>query len=212
MMVMQQTLITGERMPIRLGDAPVGTVVRPPRAAYLTANALCMEYKHKYVITGKQGAGSGPASLKSSGEFTWLARKGDSLPEEMDANFMLTGKRVLGIYQVRDGEFFLTDEDEAPPPLAPKLGALPEGQKRTRGGDHYSFEFDDPDITLDDLPRQAQVVARILKDTGKSEFSADEVRELLEKNKEEIGTKQDPFKIFEFYRSKYMQKGYLNRS
>lgn len=61
----------------------------------------------------------------------------------------------------------------------------------------------------DDLPRQAKVVLDVLNDTGRENFTEASIDMLLTEKKDLLKTKQDPLKIFAFYRRRFIDEGHM---
>lgn len=187
-------------MPIRIGDAKIGDVVRLPKWQMIAQNGHGMLYEFRYHVTGKT---PGSVWLMTDNELVW----NKTVKHRADHP---------GIYQVDENMTFSL-EGETPPPKMARQNSAPGEHDKTRvrrGKDApYLFEWGDDEINLDDLPRQAQVVAQILYETGRSEFTETEIQEILEQpeNVEKLATKQPPIRIFYFYRKDYSRKGLMNR-
>lgn len=61
----------------------------------------------------------------------------------------------------------------------------------------------------DKLPRQARVILDLLNETGRETFTEASIEVILTENKELLKTKQEPIKIFGFYRSRFLSEGHL---
>jgi hypothetical protein len=63
----------------------------------------------------------------------------------------------------------------------------------------------------DKLPRQAKVVLDLLNDAGRESFTEASIEVILVENAELLKTKQDPRKIWDFYRSRFLEEGHVEK-
>ena len=61
----------------------------------------------------------------------------------------------------------------------------------------------------DKLPNQAKIILDLLNDTGRENFTEASIELILTENKEELRTKQEPMKVFAFYRHRFIEEGHL---
>jgi hypothetical protein len=61
----------------------------------------------------------------------------------------------------------------------------------------------------DKLPRQAKVILDLLHRTGRENFTEASIEVILTESREELKTKQDPMRIFGFYRRPLIDEGHL---
>ncbi len=64
----------------------------------------------------------------------------------------------------------------------------------------------------DNLPRQAKVILDLLNDTGRETFTEASIEVILAEKAGLLKTKQDPIKIFGFYRRRLIDDGHLEES
>lgn len=83
--------------------------------------------------------------------------------------------------------------------------------KRARATFYLLRYHDGPDLIelYDRLPPQAKVVLDILNEESVEKFSEAGISHLLAKKSERLRTKQDPAKIFAFYRKRLIDEGHL---
>jgi hemoglobin-like flavoprotein len=69
----------------------------------------------------------------------------------------------------------------------------------------------EPDLieSYNSLPNQAKVILQILSESKLTTYTEISINDLLVKNAERLKTKQTPFLVFSFYRSRYLREGYL---
>lgn len=63
--------------------------------------------------------------------------------------------------------------------------------------------------SYDELPRQAKVILDLMNDTGRENFTEASIELILTEHKDELKTKQEPLKIFAFYRRRMIDEGHL---
>lgn len=61
----------------------------------------------------------------------------------------------------------------------------------------------------DNLPRQAKVILDLLNETGRENLTEASIQVILSDKSAELKTKQDPMKIFTFYRKRLIDEGHL---
>lgn len=68
------------------------------------------------------------------------------------------------------------------------------------------------EVSLDKLPPQAKMCVIILKGLNKTEFSIPELKEIFTKAQEsgELKTKQNPYRIFDYYKNRLKQRGVIS--
>lgn len=76
----------------------------------------------------------------------------------------------------------------------------------------YLLHYHEGPMVIEDydrLPRQAKTVLDILNETGREDFTEASIELLLTGEKDRLKTKQDPMKIFAFYRRRLIDGGHL---
>lgn len=61
----------------------------------------------------------------------------------------------------------------------------------------------------DKLPRQAKVILDLLNDTGRENFTEASIELILTENKDALKTKQDPMRLWGFYRHRLVEEGHV---
>ncbi len=190
-------------MPVLARDAKVGDILRPSKNATSCLSCLVLLWEKKYVVMRKE----------PSGFCIWLNEATDR-----ESNYVHWKD---GIYQVRGDVLMLYPDEPRPtdntrliqPTAAGKPGT--EEPKRSRGGPDtvYIFAFEDDDVKLDDMPRQALLLADLLHATGKNSFTELEIENIISTPEaiKEFKSKQPPMTIFRFYRSEFQKRGFINR-
>lgn len=128
----------------------------------------------------------------------------------------------LGMIQIDEDAVWLLPSDPKPSDgvrVIKRGEEDDESPKRKRGGPDtlYEFAFDDDELTLDDMPGQAQILADIFLDLfhadGTKSWTEKEIDDILHspENIERLHTNQDPMNIFKFYRAPFARKGFIKR-
>lgn len=61
----------------------------------------------------------------------------------------------------------------------------------------------------DDLPKQAKTILDLLNGASRDNFTEASIQLLLTENQEALRTRQDPMKIFQYYRTRLIEEGHL---
>jgi hypothetical protein len=64
----------------------------------------------------------------------------------------------------------------------------------------------------DKLPKQARVVLDLLNDTGREQFTEASIEVILTEHADALKTKQEPMKIWGFYRSRFLTEGHIEEA
>lgn len=202
-------------MPVLARDARVGDVLKTSKNATGCLSCLVMLWEKTYVVMRKD----------ASGFSVWLNDVTDML---LDKDRGWVDKKSLepnnyrhwdlGVYQVRGDTLLFYLSDDKPTDSSRVIRPSDEeaeGPKRSRGGPDtlYKFSFDDEDVDISDMPRQALVLADLLHSTGKIEFTELEIENIVSTPEAitEFKSKQSPMTIFRFYRSEFSKRGFINR-
>lgn len=101
-----------------------------------------------------------------------------------------------------------------PAPAQPK-GRRKKGDRPVRQAKQYTlqYDFDHPGESAEkkfkDLPPQAQTCLHIMAKGGKNEYPEADLKELVAKNSKELETVQEPWRIFQYYRGRLQEEGFL---
>lgn len=93
-------------------------------------------------------------------------------------------------------------------------GMLTDRPARRRSSTEQAFILrfqttDDLKAKFANLPRQAQVVLSLLKAAGRDRFSMGAIEVIMTENVESLKTRQDPVRIFAFYKNRFLSEGHL---
>lgn len=88
-----------------------------------------------------------------------------------------------------------------------KKGKRAEAQRNPNA--YIVLETREDVINAKKLPRQAKACMRILSRYKDKNFSEETARKLIEESATELQTKQDPWRIFQYYRARLMSEGLL---
>jgi hypothetical protein len=105
---------------------------------------------------------------------------------------------------------------------APRPAETPKDEKKKAakggGGPRASetltlkYDFDNPgnkEEGFKKLPPQARTCLEIMARADKKEFSSDALKKLIEAHGSELKTRQEPWRIFQYYRNKLKNQGFI---
>ncbi len=189
-------------MPILARDAKIGDVLKPSKNATSCLSCLVLLWEKSYVVMRKE----------PSGFCIWVNDVADQA-----SNYRHWKD---GLYQIR-GDVLMLYPDDPRPTDSTRVIQMVNGKpddaepKRSRGGPEtvYEFAFDDDDVKIDDMPRQALLIADLLHSTGRKSFTELEIENIVSTPEAitEFKSKQPPMTIFRFYRSEFQKRGFINR-
>jgi hypothetical protein len=67
-------------------------------------------------------------------------------------------------------------------------------------------------MAYDRLPRQAKVILDLLNDTGRESFTEASIEVILAEHADELKTRQEPIKLWGFYRRRLIDEGHVEES
>lgn len=201
-----------------LKNAPIGAVLKPPKAAVLSLNGFVVMYESDYEVVRKDAKNYSVWVNPVPKKRAYTDPNGLSL--SITETVISGATKLMGLIQVAEGEEWLEPDDGRPEDLEAPLKALPKASdKRVRGGPGslHEFAFDDDDISLEDCPHQAQVIADILleeyRKTKRNSWTETEIENILNRPeaKARVASRQPLIRIFKFYRPEYQRKNLLRR-
>ena len=208
-------------MPVLLKEAKIGEVLKPPRNAMYAMNGILIMWEREYKVVRKDPKNKSVWINMLPHMVEYLDAKGKKF--HLSATTLTPTSERMGSIQVDEDGVWLTSKDPQP---TDKVRIVKRGEtsedgepKRRRGGPdtEYEFAFDDEEITLDDMPSQAQILGDIFLEIyqadGTKSWSEKEIDEILhrEENVARLHTTQDPMIIFKFYRAPFARKGFIKR-
>jgi hypothetical protein len=147
------------------------------------------------------------AHLKSGGEFINRGLVPRDNEEALVPNGESIAVQVKSEYRMATEQEVLDYVDTAQ--FANITGHKVSARAQERGFLLHYHEGAELIAAYDKLPRQAKVVLDLLNDTGRENFTEASIEVILTENQDELKTKQDPMKIFAFYRHRLMEEGHL---
>lgn len=193
-------------MPIRLKDAKVGDYVRPPMKCQSLNGGLLMPFAAEFEVTFKDD------------RYVWLIERGKPVAK----HYALGSVPQPGMFQcLGEDEFYRGSETRDLKTPVEKIVPFPEIQAKPKSKHQkktVEFDFTDEDGALARLTPQAKTIADIMraeaKRQKKSSFTEEELEKILNLtiNKEKVGGKQLPYKVWVFYRSLFARIGLIRRT
>jgi hypothetical protein len=147
------------------------------------------------------------ARLKSGGEFVNRGLVPRDNEESLVPNGEALVMQVKSEYRMATEQEVLDYVDTAQ--FANITGHKVSARAQERGFLLHYHEGAELIAAYDKLPRQAKVILDLLNDTGRENFTEASIEVVLTENQDELKTKQDPMKIFAFYRHRLVEEGHL---
>ena len=145
--------------------------------------------------------------LRSGGEFT--NRGATTRDDEMAlaSNGQALEMRVKSEYRLASEAEVLNYVDTAQ--FANVTGHRVSARAQERGFSLHYHEGAALIEAYDNLPRQAKVILDLLNDAGREQFTEASIEVVLVEHASELKTRQEPLKIFNFYRHRLVDEGHL---
>ena len=145
--------------------------------------------------------------LKSGGTFTNRGMTVHDDEEALVSNGQVLGMQVRSEYRMATEQEVLDYVDTAK--FANVTGHRVSARAQEKGYILHYHEGVPLIEAYDRLPRQAKVILDLLNDTGRENFTEASIEVILTENQDALKTKQEPMKIFAFYRHRLVEEGHL---